>query len=62
VLRAMLRIPSEQGWHKALSTSLPHLAIISLVLSTAMFASLKPRSISSPTRDLLLSVLYSVVP
>ncbi|XP_074387675.1 olfactory receptor 14J1-like [Zonotrichia albicollis] len=62
IFRAVLRIPSEQGRHKAFSTCLPHLAVVSLFLSTAMFAYLKPPSISSPSLDLALSVLYSVVP
>ncbi|NXQ57955.1 O14I1 protein, partial [Anthoscopus minutus] len=44
IFRAVLRIPSEQGRHKAFSTCLPHL------------------SISSPSLDLAVSVLYSVVP
>ncbi|XP_027563274.1 olfactory receptor 14J1-like, partial [Neopelma chrysocephalum] len=61
IFRAVLRIPSEQGWHKAFSTCLPHLAVVSLFLSTIMFAHLKPPSISSPSLDLALSVLYSVV-
>ncbi|XP_064903839.1 olfactory receptor 14J1-like [Columba livia] len=59
---AVLRIPSEQGRHKAFSTCLPHLAVVSLFLSTALFAHLKPPSISSPSLDLVVSVLYSVVP
>ncbi|XP_039909996.1 olfactory receptor 14I1-like [Hirundo rustica] len=62
IFRAVLRIPSEQGRHKAFSTCLPHLAVVSLFLSTGMFANLKPSSISSPSLDLSLSVLYSVVP
>ncbi|XP_064904206.1 olfactory receptor 14A16-like [Columba livia] len=62
ILRAVLRIPSEQGRHKAFSTCLPHLAVVSLFLSTVMFACLKPPSISSPSLDLVVSVLYSVVP
>ncbi|XP_071310731.1 olfactory receptor 14I1-like [Agelaius tricolor] len=62
IFRAVLRIPSEQGRHKAFSTCLPHLAVVSLFLSTAIFASLKPPSISSPSLDLAVSVLYSVVP
>ncbi|XP_064904128.1 olfactory receptor 14C36-like, partial [Columba livia] len=62
ILRAVLRIPSEQGRHKAFSTCLPHLAVLSLFISTVMFAYLKPPSISSPSLDLLVSVLYSVVP
>ncbi|XP_050840105.1 olfactory receptor 14J1-like [Serinus canaria] len=62
IFRAVLRIPSEQGRHKAFSTCLPHLAVVSLFLSTVMLAYLKPPSISSPSLDLALSVLYSVVP
>uniref|UniRef100_A0A8C0EEX3 Olfactory receptor n=1 Tax=Bubo bubo TaxID=30461 RepID=A0A8C0EEX3_BUBBB len=62
IFRAVLRIPSEQGRHKAFSTCLPHLAVVSLFISTVMFAYLKPPSISSPSLDLVLSFLYSVVP
>ncbi|XP_014804905.1 PREDICTED: olfactory receptor 14J1-like [Calidris pugnax] len=62
IFRAVLRIPSEQGRHKAFSTCLPHLAVVSLTVSTGIFAHLKPPSISSPFLDLVVSVLYSVVP
>ncbi|NXL68812.1 O14J1 protein, partial [Chordeiles acutipennis] len=62
IFRAVLRIPSEQGRHKAFSTCLPHLAVVSLFFSIAIFAHLKPPSISSPSLDLVVSVLYSVVP
>uniref|UniRef100_A0A8U7NLB5 Uncharacterized protein n=1 Tax=Corvus moneduloides TaxID=1196302 RepID=A0A8U7NLB5_CORMO len=62
ISRAVLRIPSEQGRHKAFSMCLPHLAVLSLFLSTGFFAYLKPPSISSSSLDVALSVLYSVVP
>ncbi|XP_065710441.2 olfactory receptor 14A16-like [Patagioenas fasciata] len=62
IFRDVLRIPSEQGRHKAFSTCLPHLAVVSLFVSTGMFTYLKPPSISSPSLDLVVSVLYSVVP
>ncbi|XP_074994693.1 olfactory receptor 14J1-like [Calonectris borealis] len=62
IFRAVLRIPSEQGQHKAFSTCLPHLAVVSLFVSTGMFAYLKPPSISSTSLDLVVAVLYSVVP
>ncbi|XP_051499913.1 olfactory receptor 14J1-like [Apus apus] len=62
IFRAVLRIPSQQGRHKAFSTCLPHLAVVSLFISTAIFAYLKPPSISSPFLDLVMAVLYSVVP
>ncbi|XP_066062124.1 olfactory receptor 14A16-like [Chamaea fasciata] len=60
IFRAVLKIASEQGQHKAFSTCLPHLAVVYLFLSTGTFANLKPPSISSPSLDLALSVLYSV--
>ncbi|XP_008934274.1 PREDICTED: olfactory receptor 14A16-like, partial [Merops nubicus] len=62
IFRAVLRMPLEQGRHKAFSTCLPHLAVVSLFLSTGIFAYLKPTSISSPLLDLVMSALYSVVP
>nr|XP_054506937.1 olfactory receptor 14J1-like [Agelaius phoeniceus] len=62
IFRAVLRIPSEQGQHKAFSTCLPHLAVVSLFISTAAFAYLKPLSISFPSLDLGVSILYTVVP
>ncbi|KAF1614135.1 Olfactory receptor 14A16, partial [Eudyptes chrysolophus] len=62
ISRAVLRIPSVQGRYKAFSTCLPHLAVVSLFVSTVVFAHLKPSSISSPSLDLVVSFLYSVVP
>ncbi|XP_067159089.1 olfactory receptor 14C36-like [Apteryx mantelli] len=62
IFTVVLRMPSEQGRHKAFSTCIPHLAVVSLFLSTNAFAYLKPPSISSPALDLVVSVLYSVVP
>ncbi|NXF14181.1 O14J1 protein, partial [Smithornis capensis] len=61
IFRAVLRIPSEQGRHKAFSTCLPHLAVVSLFLSTGMFSYLKPPSISSPSLDPVMTVLYAVL-
>uniref|UniRef100_A0A8V0X8F1 Olfactory receptor n=2 Tax=Gallus gallus TaxID=9031 RepID=A0A8V0X8F1_CHICK len=62
IFRAVLRMPSEQGRHKAFSTCLPHLAVVSLFLSTGSFAQMKPFSNSSPFLDLMVSFLYSVLP
>ncbi|XP_072705422.1 olfactory receptor 14J1-like [Ciconia boyciana] len=62
IFRAVLRIPSQQGRHKAFSTCIPHLAVVSLFVSTGTFAYLKPPSTSSPSLDLVVAVLYSVVP
>ncbi|XP_068777867.1 olfactory receptor 14A16-like [Struthio camelus] len=62
IFTAVLRMPSEQGRHKAFSMCLPHLAVVFLFVSTSFFACLKPPSISSPALDVVLAVLYSVVP
>uniref|UniRef100_A0A493SY67 Olfactory receptor n=2 Tax=Anas platyrhynchos TaxID=8839 RepID=A0A493SY67_ANAPP len=62
IFRAVLRMPSEQGRHKAFSTCLLHLAVVSLTLSTALVAYLNPPSISSPSLDMVVSFLYSVLP
>ncbi|NXP98351.1 O1361 protein, partial [Vidua macroura] len=59
---AVLRIPSEQGGHKTFSTCLHHLAMLCLFVTTGTFVCLKPLSISFPSMELALSVLYSVVP
>ncbi|XP_062457310.1 olfactory receptor 14A16-like [Rhea pennata] len=62
IFRAVLRIPSEQGQHKAFSICLLHLAVISLFVSTSFFAYLKPSSVSSPALNLVVAVQYAVVP
>ncbi|KGL75294.1 Olfactory receptor 14A16, partial [Tinamus guttatus] len=62
IFTAVLRMPSKQGRHKAFSMCLPHLIVVSLFVSTGVFAYLKPPSIALPTLDLGLAILYSVVP
>nr|XP_009941419.1 PREDICTED: olfactory receptor 14A16-like [Opisthocomus hoazin] len=62
IFRAVLRIPSEQGRHKSFSMCLPHLVVVSVFISTGMVAYLKTPSFSSPTLDLVVSFLYSVLP
>ncbi|XP_044840564.1 olfactory receptor 14C36-like [Mauremys mutica] len=62
IFKTVLRIPCEQGRHKAFSTCLPHLTVVSLLLFTSIFAYLKPTSSSASGLDLLVGVLYSLVP
>ncbi|KAM6228102.1 olfactory receptor 14A16-like [Porphyrio hochstetteri] len=62
IFRAVLRIPSQQGRHKAFSTCLPHLSVVSLFISSGVFAYLKPLSLSSRFLNLVVSFLYSVFP
>ncbi|NXV75914.1 O14J1 protein, partial [Atlantisia rogersi] len=62
IFRAVLRIPSQQGQHKAFSMCLPHLAVVSLFVITGAFANLKLPSMSSLFLGLVTAFLYSVVP
>ncbi|NXO12417.1 O14A2 protein, partial [Oriolus oriolus] len=62
IFRAVLRVPSEQGLHRASSMCIPHVAVVSVFISTTVFAHLKPPFLSSPSLDLVVAVLYSVMP
>nr|XP_006131512.1 olfactory receptor 14A16-like [Pelodiscus sinensis] len=62
IFRAVLRIPSEQGRHKAFSTCLPHISVVSLFILTGAFAYLKPTSSTTSLLDLIVDIFYSVVP
>ncbi|XP_030398729.1 olfactory receptor 14A2-like, partial [Gopherus evgoodei] len=62
IFKSVLRIPSEQGRHKALSTCLPHLTVVSLFVCTGAFSYLKPTSSSPSALDLVVGILYSVLP
>ena len=53
-----LRSPLSR--HKAFSTCLPHLAVVSVFVSSAILAYLKPPSIFSPSLYLVKADLYSV--
>ncbi|XP_025050878.1 olfactory receptor 14A16-like [Alligator sinensis] len=62
IFTAVWRIPSEQGHQKVFSTCVPHLIVVSLFLSTAVIANMKPIHDSPSPLDLLAAVLYSVTP
>ncbi|XP_060490155.2 olfactory receptor 14A16-like [Panthera onca] len=62
VFSTVLRMPSVEGRHKAISTCLPHLIVVILFLSSGFFAYLHPLSKYPSLFDLLVSVFYTVVP
>ncbi|XP_003430702.1 olfactory receptor 14A16-like [Ornithorhynchus anatinus] len=62
IFSAVLRMPSTESRAKAFSTCLPHLIVIIVFFFTGAFAYLKPLSDSPSVQDLLVSVLYAVVP
>ncbi|XP_015669886.1 olfactory receptor 14A16-like [Protobothrops mucrosquamatus] len=62
IFKAVLRIPSEQGRQKALSTCVPHLIVVSMFLLTGCFAYLRPPSNAPSYLDFGVTVLYSLLP
>ncbi|XP_077169380.1 olfactory receptor 14A16-like [Paroedura picta] len=62
IFKSVLRIPTTQGRNKAFSTCVPHLIVVSLFVSTGSFAYLKPVSRSPSDLDLVIAILYSVLP
>ncbi|XP_075399564.1 olfactory receptor 14J1-like [Tenrec ecaudatus] len=62
IFSTVLRMPSAEGRAKAFSTCLPHLCVVILFISTGLFEFLKPPSDSPTVLDILLTVLYTVVP
>ncbi|XP_044279514.1 olfactory receptor 14A16-like [Varanus komodoensis] len=62
IFREVIRIPSTQGRQKAFSTCLPHLVVISLFMVSGCFAYFKPNFSSASVLDLLVSILYCIVP
>ncbi|XP_067417504.1 olfactory receptor 14C36-like [Emydura macquarii macquarii] len=62
IFKAVLGMLSEQGRHKAFSTCLPHLTVVSLLLFTSFFEYLNPTSTAASNPELLMGVRYAVVP
>ncbi|XP_055968307.1 olfactory receptor 14A16-like [Sorex fumeus] len=61
IFSTVRKIPSSEGRSKTFSTCIPHLVVIVLFLSSAMFAYLKPTSESPSFSDIFISVFYTVV-
>ncbi|XP_048372471.1 olfactory receptor 14A16-like [Sphaerodactylus townsendi] len=59
---AVLKIPSVHGQKKAISTCLPHLTVVSLLMFSGIFAYLRPHSYSSSDLNVLFAIIYAVVP
>ncbi|XP_037374447.1 olfactory receptor 14J1-like [Talpa occidentalis] len=62
IFSTVLRMPSAEGRAKAFSTCLPHLAVVMLFITTSVFEFLKPPSESPSALDILLTIMYTVVP
>ncbi|XP_015284010.1 PREDICTED: olfactory receptor 14I1-like [Gekko japonicus] len=62
IFATVLRMPSVQGRKKALSTCLPHLTVVSLLLFTGMFAYVRPPDNTSSEMNVICAVMYAILP
>ncbi|XP_070582362.1 olfactory receptor 14A16-like [Erythrolamprus reginae] len=62
IFKTALRIPSEKGRQKALSTCIPHLTVVSMLLLSGCIANLRPSSNTPSYLDFGLTVLYALLP
>nr|XP_060639077.1 olfactory receptor 14C36-like [Anolis sagrei ordinatus] len=62
IVAAVRKIPSVHGQKKALSTCIPHLTVVSLLLITGSFSYARPPSDISSSLDLSFAVIYSIIP
>ncbi|XP_034380587.1 olfactory receptor 14J1-like [Arvicanthis niloticus] len=62
IFSTVLRMPSAESRSKVFSTCLPHLFVVSLFLSTGIFAYLNPTSDSPTALGFLFSIFYTVLP
>ncbi|XP_066486044.1 olfactory receptor 14I1-like [Tiliqua scincoides] len=62
IFTAVLRIASAQGHQKALSTCIPHLTFVSLLVFLGLFVYAMPSSNNSSGLNLVISVIYTTLP
>ncbi|XP_077171202.1 olfactory receptor 14I1-like [Paroedura picta] len=62
IFSTLLRMPSVQGQKKALSTCIPHLIVVCLLVFTGVFANLRPPANTSSDLDILFAVIYAILP
>ncbi|XP_042329673.1 olfactory receptor 14I1-like [Sceloporus undulatus] len=62
VFATVFRIPSVHGQKKALSTCLPHLTVVSLLIFSCLFAYAKPPTGTSSHLDIAFAVVYTIIP
>ncbi|XP_008175428.3 olfactory receptor 10A4-like [Chrysemys picta bellii] len=61
IISTILKLPSAEGRRKAFSTCSSHLMVVTLFYGTALFTYLRPKSISTPESDQMISLMYTVV-
>ncbi|XP_072483818.1 olfactory receptor 14A2-like [Notamacropus eugenii] len=62
IFSTVLKIPTTEGRSKAFSTCLAHLIVLTVFITTSAIVYLKPPQESDSVLDMLLSIIYTVVP
>ncbi|XP_032092057.1 olfactory receptor 14A16-like [Thamnophis elegans] len=62
IFKTVLRIPSEKGRQKVLSTCIPHLTVVFMLVCSGCIAYLRPSSNTPSYLDIGLTVLYALLP
>nr|XP_056720417.1 olfactory receptor 14I1-like [Euleptes europaea] len=62
IFATVLRIPSVQGQKKALSTCIPHLTVVFLLVFSGIFAYGRSIADSSSHLDIVFAVFYAILP
>ncbi|XP_077169418.1 olfactory receptor 14A16-like [Paroedura picta] len=62
IFSTLIQMPSVQGKKKALSTCIPHLTVVSLLVFTGVFAYLRPPANRSSDFDFFFAVIYAMLP
>uniref|UniRef100_A0A452HLY4 G-protein coupled receptors family 1 profile domain-containing protein n=1 Tax=Gopherus agassizii TaxID=38772 RepID=A0A452HLY4_9SAUR len=61
VISTILRLSSAEGRRKAFSTCSSHLIVVTLLYGRALFTYLRPKSISTPDSDQMISLVITIV-
>ncbi|XP_072275223.1 olfactory receptor 5AR1-like [Pyxicephalus adspersus] len=61
IIWSILKITSSSGQRKAFSTCGSHLTVVTIFYGSAMAAYMKPRSLSTPGTDKVISIFYCIV-
>ncbi|XP_008838827.2 olfactory receptor 14C36-like [Nannospalax galili] len=62
IFSTVLGFPVKEERRKAFSTCVPHIIVVSVFLSSGVYVYLRPPVISEVVQDIILSVLYTIIP
>ncbi|XP_017658828.1 olfactory receptor 14C36-like [Nannospalax galili] len=62
IFSTVLKFPVKEERGKAFSTCVPHIIVVSVFLSSAAYVYLRPPVISDVVQDMIMSVLYTIIP